>query len=51
MYICIYLSLVISLSCSIVIVSKLICAKLLEIFIILSAILLPINLPVASTVF
>ena len=47
----IYLSLGISLSCSIVIVSNLFCSELLETFAILLAILLPIKSLVASAVF
>ena len=46
-----YLSLRISLSCSFVIVSELSCGQLLETFIILLAILLPVKSPVASAVF
>ena len=42
------LSLGISWSCSFVIVSELFCCKALDIFVILSAILLPIKSPVAS---
>ena len=47
----IYLSLDISLSCSFVLVSELFCSELLETFVILLAILLPIKSPVASVVF
>ena len=47
----IYLSLGISLSCSVVIVSNLFCSELLKTFIILFAILLPIKSLVASAVF
>ena len=47
----IYFSLGISLSNSFVIVSELFCVDLLDTFAILSAILLPIKLPVASAVF
>ena len=46
-----YLSLGISLSCSFVTVSELFCCEFCETFVILSAILLPIRLPVASAVF
>ena len=47
----VYLSIGISLSCSFVIVSELFCSELLETFVILSTILLPIKSPVASAVF
>ena len=47
----VYLSLGISLSCSFVIVSELFCSELLETFVILLTILLPIKSPVASAVF
>ena len=43
----IYLSSVISLSCSFVTVSQLFCDKVFETFVILPSILLPIKLPVA----
>ena len=46
----IYLSLAISISCSFAIVSELICGKVFEIFVILSAILLPVKSPVAPAV-
>ena len=46
-----YLSLGISLSCSFVIISELFCSILLETFLFLSAMLLPIRSPVASAVF
>ena len=47
----IYFSLGISLSCSCVIVTELLCGELLETFIILLTILSPIKSPVASAVF
>ena len=47
----IYLSLDTSSSCSLVIVSEVFCGELLQTFIILLAILLPIISPVASTIF
>ena len=47
----IYLSFGISLSRSFLIISELFCGKLLETFVILLAILLPIKSPVASAVF
>ena len=47
----IYLFLSISLLCSFVIVSELLCGELLETFIILSAISFPVKPPVASAAF
>ena len=49
-YTCMYMSLDISLSCSLT-VSELFCSELLETFLILSAISLPIKSPVAFAVF
>ena len=46
-----YLSLSISLSYSFVTVSELFCCNTFEIFVILSAILLPIKSPIASAIF
>ena len=51
MYIYIYLSLGISLSCSYVTVSELFCCEFFETFVILLAVLLPIKALVASDVF
>ena len=47
----IYLSLGISLSCSVIIISGLFCGEILQAFVILLAILLPIKSPVNSAVF
>ena len=47
----IYLSLGISLSCSVIIISGLFCGEILQVFVILLAILLPIKSPVISAVF
>ena len=47
----IYLSLSISLSCSSITVSELFCCEVFEIYVILSAILLPVQSPVAFALF